>query len=151
MGREHVADTLTQVRVAGLRRRGEEPSPEETERIRSEVSAHFRETSHPYYLTSDLRDDGLIHPVETRNTLGMALSAVLNAPIVRSAGRDPAHSLASQGESDGRRGQLRDGRGGRVAHDRPAGGAERAFRGPSGTGLVGGLRRFCPATTRRPS
>ena len=48
--------------------------------------AHFEETYHSYYLTSDLRDDGLIDPIDTRNALGMSLSAVLNAPIVRAPG-----------------------------------------------------------------
>jgi 3-methylcrotonyl-CoA carboxylase beta subunit len=31
-------------------------------------------------------DDGLIDPTDTRNTLGMALSASLKAPIVRTPG-----------------------------------------------------------------
>jgi 3-methylcrotonyl-CoA carboxylase beta subunit len=33
-----------------------------------------------------MRDDGLIDPVDTRNTLGMALSASLNAPVERTPG-----------------------------------------------------------------
>jgi len=86
MGPEQAADTLTQVQVVALKRRGEEVSPEKIAQIRAEVSAHFEETYHSYYLTSDLRDDGLIDPVDTRNTLGMALSAALNAPIVRKPG-----------------------------------------------------------------
>lgn len=40
----------------------------------------------PFHLTSEIRDDGLIDPTDTRNTLGMALSASLNAPIVRTPG-----------------------------------------------------------------
>jgi 3-methylcrotonyl-CoA carboxylase beta subunit len=86
MGPEQAADTLTQVRVTALKRQGKDPSPEETAAIRTEVMAYFERTYHPYYLTSDLRDDGLIDPLETRNTLGMSLSAVLNAPIVREPG-----------------------------------------------------------------
>ena len=86
MGPEVAADTLTQVRVTALRRQGKDPSPEEIAQIRADVTAHFEETYHSYYLTSDLRDDGLIDPVDTRNTLGMSLSAVLNAPIVRAPG-----------------------------------------------------------------
>ena len=86
MGPDVAADTLTQVQVVALERRGEEVPPEKIAQIRAEVSAHFEETYHSYYLTSDLRDDGLIDPVDTRNTLGMALSAALNAPIVRKPG-----------------------------------------------------------------
>lgn len=86
MGPEVAADTLTNVRVTALRRSGQDPTPEEIAAIRDGVVAHFEETYHSYYLTSDLRDDGLIDPTETRNTLGMSLSAVLNAPIVRAPG-----------------------------------------------------------------
>jgi 3-methylcrotonyl-CoA carboxylase beta subunit len=86
MGPEQAADVLTQVRVAGLRRRGEDPGTDEISKIKTEVTAYFESTYHSYYLTSDLRDDGLIDPVDTRNTLGMSLSAVLNAPIVRAPG-----------------------------------------------------------------
>jgi len=34
-----------------------------------------------YYSTSQLWDDGILDPVDTRNALGIALSATLNAPI----------------------------------------------------------------------
>ena len=68
------------------REQGREPSPEEIARIRREVGDYFEETYHPYHLTSDLRDDGLIDPIDTRNALGMSLSAALNAPIVRTPG-----------------------------------------------------------------
>ena len=72
---------------AGARRRSAAPpGAEEIATITSEVTAYFEETYHSYYLTSDLRDDGLIDPLDTRNTLGMSLSAALNAPIVRRPG-----------------------------------------------------------------
>jgi 3-methylcrotonyl-CoA carboxylase beta subunit len=86
MGPEQAVDTLTQVRLAALRRRGEEPSEDEIERTKTDVTAYFEATYHSYYLTSDLRDDGLIDLLDTRNTLGMSLSAVLNAPISRAPG-----------------------------------------------------------------
>ena len=34
-----------------------------------------------YYATSELWDDGLLDPVDTRNALAIALSAALNTPI----------------------------------------------------------------------
>jgi 3-methylcrotonyl-CoA carboxylase beta subunit len=86
MGPEVAADTLTHVRVTALQRQGKDPTPEEIAHIRADVIAHFEETYHSYYLTSDLRDDGLIDPLDTRNALGMSLSVVLNAPIVRAPG-----------------------------------------------------------------
>ncbi len=86
MGTDQAVDVLSQVQVASLKRQGLEPDPVELERIRTDVGAHFEETADPFYLTSELRDDGLIDPTDTRNTLGMALSAALSAAIVRTPG-----------------------------------------------------------------
>ena len=86
MGPEQASKTLTQVRVASLRRQGIEADDAKLEEIEREVIEHFEGTNHSYHLTSDLRDDGLIDPIDTRNTLGMSLSAVLNAPIVAQPG-----------------------------------------------------------------
>ena len=87
MGAEQAVKTLSEVRVANLRREeGRDPTPEELSSIQEEVGEYYERTSHPYHLTSELRDDGLIDPVDTRNTLSMALSASLNAPITRTPG-----------------------------------------------------------------
>ena len=88
MGAEQAVNTLT----AGP---GREPAaPGQASPTPTEIEPHPRRgrratssaTYHSYYLTSDLRDDGLIDPLDTRNTLGMSLSASLNAPIVRTPG-----------------------------------------------------------------
>jgi 3-methylcrotonyl-CoA carboxylase beta subunit len=86
MGSEQAVGVLTQVRVASMKRQGLEPDPDELARIEAEVGEHFESTANPYHLTSELRDDGLIDPTDTRNTLGMALSAALCAPITRRPG-----------------------------------------------------------------
>lgn len=86
MGAEQAVKTLSQVRVASLRRQGLEPDPEQLAAIQDEVSEYFERTSSPFHLTSEIRDDGLIDPTNTRNTLGMALSASLCAPIERTPG-----------------------------------------------------------------
>lgn len=86
MGSEQAVGVLTQVRVASLRRQGLLPDDAELDRIQREVGAHFEATANPYHLTSELRDDGLIDPTDTRNTVGLALSAALCAPIVRRPG-----------------------------------------------------------------
>lgn len=86
MGSEQAVRTLSQVRVASLRRKGHEPDPDELARIESEVGEYFERTANPYHLTSELRDDGLIDPADTRNTLGIALLAALCAPVSRRPG-----------------------------------------------------------------
>ncbi|NQZ51812.1 MAG: hypothetical protein HRT95_17050, partial [Moritella sp.] len=35
----------------------------------------------PYYASARLLDDGIIDPLQTRQVLGLAISAALNAPI----------------------------------------------------------------------
>lgn len=87
MGPEQAVTTLSEVRIASMRReRGRDPTPEELKEISADVAEYFARTSGPYHLTSEVRDDGLIDMVDTRNTLGMALSAALNAPIARAPG-----------------------------------------------------------------
>jgi 3-methylcrotonyl-CoA carboxylase beta subunit len=86
MGAEQAVKTLTDVRVASLKRQGHEPDVQEIGRITSEVGDYFERTSHPYHLTSELRDDGLIDPIDARNTLGMAISATACAPVERTPG-----------------------------------------------------------------
>jgi 3-methylcrotonyl-CoA carboxylase beta subunit len=41
----------------------------------------YERQGHPYYATARLWDDGIIDPQDTRRTLGLAISASLNAPI----------------------------------------------------------------------
>ena len=41
----------------------------------------YRRQSSAYYATSEIWDDGLLDPMDTRNALGMAISASLNAPM----------------------------------------------------------------------
>lgn len=84
MGPDQAVKTLTDVRVASMRReQGRDPTEEELRSITEDVREVFERTSQPYHITSELRDDGLLDPVDTRNALGMALSASLNAPFER--------------------------------------------------------------------
>ena len=87
MGPEQAVNTLTEVRIASMRReQGRTATPEEIKEIVADVGEYFERTSGPYHITSEVRDDGLIDMLDTRNSLGMALSASLNAPIVRAPG-----------------------------------------------------------------
>jgi 3-methylcrotonyl-CoA carboxylase beta subunit len=81
MGAEQAAKTLTLVKVASLARHGKTLTPEEIEEIRCPILAEYERQSSAYYATSELWDDGIIDPVDTRNALGIAISAALNAPL----------------------------------------------------------------------
>jgi 3-methylcrotonyl-CoA carboxylase beta subunit len=46
-----------------------------------EIRAKYEEESNPYYSTARLWDDGVIDPRDTRDVLGLCISASLNAPM----------------------------------------------------------------------
>ncbi|HEX9842628.1 MAG TPA: carboxyl transferase domain-containing protein, partial [bacterium] len=83
MGGEQAAGVLTDIKVAQLKRQGETLSPEQIEAIRRPILEDYNRTSSAYYSTSELWDDGILDPVDTRNALGVALSCALNTPIDR--------------------------------------------------------------------
>jgi 3-methylcrotonyl-CoA carboxylase beta subunit len=81
MGAEQAANTLVEVKVCQLQRNGHELSAGEIAAIRDPVLASFEAESDAYYSTSEMWDDGILDPVDTRNALGMAIIASLNAPF----------------------------------------------------------------------
>lgn len=81
MGAEQAANTLADVKIRQLERAGQKPTAEEIEAIRAPVIESYARESSAYYATSHLWDDGIIDPVDTRNALGLAISASLHTPI----------------------------------------------------------------------
>jgi len=81
MGGEQAAGVLTDIKVAQLKRQGQELSADDIEAIREPILADYLRTGSAYYSTSELWDDGLLDPIDTRNALGIALSCALNTPI----------------------------------------------------------------------
>ncbi len=83
MGAEQAANVLADIKIRQLAREGRTLSSDEIAAIREPILAEYRRQSSAYYSTSELWDDGILDPVDTRNALGIALSASLNAPIDR--------------------------------------------------------------------
>ena len=81
MGAEQAAQVLTEVKLRQLEREGRTLSAEEIAAIRDPVLREYAETASAWHATSQLWDDGLLDPVDTRNALAIGLSAALNAPI----------------------------------------------------------------------
>jgi 3-methylcrotonyl-CoA carboxylase beta subunit len=76
MGGEQAASVLATVhRDAG------KWSPEEAEAFKAPIRQRYEDEGNPYYATARLWDDGIIDPAQTRDVLGLAISAALNAPI----------------------------------------------------------------------
>jgi 3-methylcrotonyl-CoA carboxylase beta subunit len=76
MGGEQAAAVL-----ATVHRDAAKWSPEEAEAFKAPIRQMYEDEGNPYFATARLWDDGVIDPVQTRDVLGLALSAALEAPI----------------------------------------------------------------------
>ena len=81
MGGEQAASVLATIRRDNLEAQGRTWSAEEEEAFKAPIRAQYEAQGSPYYATARLWDDGIIDPARTRDVLGLALSASLNAPI----------------------------------------------------------------------
>jgi len=77
MGGEQAASVL-----ATVHRDAEKWTPDEAEAFKAPVRQKYEDEGNPYYATARLWDDGVIDPVQTRDVLGLAISASLNAPVL---------------------------------------------------------------------
>ena len=64
-----------------MKRNGEIVDEEVLQSLWNETRSAYQEQLSAYFSTSDLWDDGILDPTDTRNALGIALSASLNAPL----------------------------------------------------------------------
>ena len=76
MGGEQAASVL-----ATVHRDAAKWTPEEAEAFKAPVRQKYEDEGNPYYATARLWDDGVIDPAQTRDVLGLALAAALEAPI----------------------------------------------------------------------
>jgi len=76
MGGEQAASVL-----ATVHKDAETWTPEEAEAFKAPIRQRYEDEGNPYYATARLWDDGIIDPAQTRDVLGLAFSACLNAPI----------------------------------------------------------------------
>lgn len=84
MGSEQALNTLTNIRNDHARREGRAPDIGSSDPLREQIEVDFRDRGTAYYATSELWDDGIIDPLDTRNALGMGISASLNSPLTES-------------------------------------------------------------------
>ena len=82
MGGEQAADVMITVKNDQLAREGQPPLPEEMVRqIKEPIIASAMREGNAYYSTANIWDDGIIDPAKTRDVLGLAISASLNAQL----------------------------------------------------------------------
>ncbi len=76
MGGEQAASVL-----ATVHRDAAKWTSEEAEAFKAPIRAKYEDEGNPWYATARLWDDGVIDPAQTRDVLGLALAASLEAPI----------------------------------------------------------------------
>jgi 3-methylcrotonyl-CoA carboxylase beta subunit len=81
MGGEQAASVLATIRRDGLEARGETWAAKDEEAFKAPIRASYEAEGDPYFATARLWDDGIIDPAQTRDVLGLAIAAALNAPI----------------------------------------------------------------------
>ena len=82
MGGEQAAHVMITVKNDQLAREGHPPLPEELVRqIKEPIVAAAEKEGNAYYSTANMWDDGILDPAKTRDVLGLAISAALNAPL----------------------------------------------------------------------
>jgi 3-methylcrotonyl-CoA carboxylase beta subunit len=81
MGGEQAASVLATVKRDNIEADGGAWSAEEEDAFKAPILKTYEAEGNPYYATARLWDDGIIRPAETRDVLGLAFAACLNAPI----------------------------------------------------------------------
>lgn len=76
MGGEQAAHVLATVQRDSMEARGETWSTDQQGAFMATVREQYEEEGSPYFATARLWDDGILDPLDTRHTLGMALSFV---------------------------------------------------------------------------
>jgi 3-methylcrotonyl-CoA carboxylase beta subunit len=76
MGGEQAASVL-----ATVHRDADKWSEADAEAFKAPIRETYEREGNPYYATARLWDDGVIDPAQTRDVLGLALAATLEAPI----------------------------------------------------------------------
>lgn len=81
MGGEQAAGVLAEITRAQHQQAGKPWSEDQEKKLKEPIIQSFEREGSPYYSSARLWDDGVIDPRDTRQVLGLSLSAALNAPI----------------------------------------------------------------------
>ncbi|MCZ4093640.1 carboxyl transferase domain-containing protein [Sinorhizobium psoraleae] len=87
-GADQATRVLTDVKAKHLTVDDRRLSAQDYEATRQSILEEYKMRSSAYYATSEIWDDGILDPVDTRTALAIAVSASLNAPI-----ETPHHGL----------------------------------------------------------
>jgi 3-methylcrotonyl-CoA carboxylase beta subunit len=81
MGGEQAASVLATIKRDGMEAKGQQWAADAEEAFKAPIRDQYEAEGNPYFATARLWDDGIIDPAQTRDVLGLAIAASLNAPI----------------------------------------------------------------------
>jgi 3-methylcrotonyl-CoA carboxylase beta subunit len=81
MGGEQAASVLSTIKRDAMEAKGETWPVEDEAAFKAPIRARYEAEGDPYHASARLWDDGVIDPAQTRDVLGLAISASLNAPV----------------------------------------------------------------------
>jgi 3-methylcrotonyl-CoA carboxylase beta subunit len=81
MGGEQAATVLATIRRDAIEAKGDAWSAGDEAAFKAPIREQYEREGHPYFASARLWDDGVIDPADTRQVLGLAISASLNKPI----------------------------------------------------------------------
>ena len=79
MGGEQAANVLATLQRDNIEKKGSSWSADAEAAFKAPIKAQFDAEGSAYFSTARLWDDGIIDPADTREVLGLGLSAALNA------------------------------------------------------------------------
>ena len=82
MGGEQAAKVLSTVKQGALAAKGKElMSENDISEFEAPIIKKYEDEGSAYYSSARLWDDGIIDPAQTRDVIGLSLSACMNAPV----------------------------------------------------------------------
>jgi len=81
MGGAQAAKTLTQIQVASMKRKGEEPDEQKEKELYNKIKDRYDRQTTPEYAASRLWVDAIIDPRDTRKIISMGIEAANNAEV----------------------------------------------------------------------
>ncbi|HQU01730.1 MAG TPA: carboxyl transferase domain-containing protein, partial [Acetobacteraceae bacterium] len=72
---------LAQIKRDNIEAKGDQWTQADEAAFKAPIEAQYDRQGHPFYASARLWDDGVINPADTRQVLGLGISASLNAPI----------------------------------------------------------------------
>jgi acetyl-CoA carboxylase carboxyltransferase component len=82
MGGDQAAKTLLQIQVSAMKAKGSEVSPEEEQKLLSEIKGRYDQQTTPYYAAARLWVDAIIDPGQTRQIISESIAAANHNPHI---------------------------------------------------------------------